>query len=154
MKDVFSTWTKKTVSTFIDVFIRIFIMYLGIFIIITVTKNWPSIPKGELSFIQSLIAKTLIIMGVVIFIRQAPKLISDMFHLDSGGMKLGLMDKLAMGGALTAGSVAGGAFGTLGRNLVSGARGVKNADGAWNKVKAGLFGAASVGCQDPCTNWS
>lgn len=145
MKDVFSTWTKKTVSTFIDVFIRIFIMYLGIFIIITVTKNWPSIPKGELSFIQSLIAKTLIIMGVVIFIRQAPKLISDMFHLDSGGMKLGLMDKLAMGGALTAGSVAGGAFGTLGRNLVSGARGVKNADGAWNKVKAGLFGAASVG---------
>ena len=108
MKDVFSTWTKKTVSTFIDVFIRIFIMYLGIFIIITVTKNWPSIPKGNLSLIQSLIAKTLIIMGVVIFIRQAPKLLADMFHLDTGDMKLGLMDKLAMGGGMVAAATAGG----------------------------------------------
>ena len=147
MKDVFSTWTKKTVSTFIDVFIRIFIMYLGIFIIITVTKNWPSIPKGELSFIQSLIAKTLIIMGVVIFIRQAPKLLADMFHLDIGDMKLGIMDKLAMGGAFAAGSIAGGAFGTLGRNAVSAVKGFHDAKGKGfrERAKALGFGAASIG---------
>ncbi len=145
LKDVFSDWMKKTISTYIDVFIRIATMYLGVFMISLVNDNFSDINFGSLGLSQKLIAKALIIMGVVIFIRQAPKLISDMFHLDSGGMKLGLMDKLAMGGALTAGAVAGGAFGTLGRNLVSGARGVKNADGAWNKVKAGLFGAASVG---------
>lgn len=145
LKDVFSDWMKKTISTYIDVFIRIATMYFGVYMIKLVTKNFSGIDFGGLGLSQKLIAKALIIMGIVIFIRQAPKLIGDMFHLDSGGMKLGLMDKLAMGGALTAGSVAGGAFGMFGRNLVSGARGVKNADGAWNKVKAGLFGAASVG---------
>ena len=136
---------KKTISTYVEVFIRIAIMYLGVFMISQVVDNFSSANLGNLGPTQKLIAEALIIMGVVIFMRQAPKLIGDMFHLDSGGMKLGIMDKLAMGGALTAGAVAGGAFGTLGRNLVSGARGVKNADGAWNKVKAGLFGAASVG---------
>lgn len=145
LKDVFSDWMKKTISTYVEVFIRIAIMYLGVFMISQVVDNFSSANLGNLGSTQKLIAEALIIMGVVIFMRQAPKLIGDMFHLDSGGMKLGLMDKLAMGGALTAGAVAGGAFGTLGRNLVSGARGVKNADGAWNKVKAGLFGAASVG---------
>lgn len=145
LKDVFSDWMKKTISTYVEVFIRIAIMYLGVFMINQVIGNFSRADFGNLGPTQKLIAEALIIMGVVIFMRQAPKLIGDMFHLDSGGMKLGLMDKLAMGGALTAGAVAGGAFGTLGRNLVSGARGVKNADGAWNKVKAGLFGAASVG---------
>lgn len=145
LKDVFSDWMKKTISTYVEVFIRIAIMYLGVFMISQVVDNFSSANLGNLGPTQKLIAEALIIMGVVIFMRQAPKLIGDMFHLDSGGMKLGFMDKLAMGGALTAGAVAGGAFGTLGRNLVSGARGVKNADGAWNKVKAGLFGAASVG---------
>lgn len=145
LKDVFSDWMKKTISTYVEVFIRIAIMYLGVFMISQVVDNFSSANLGNLGPTQKLIAEALIIIGVVIFMRQAPKLIGDMFHLDSGGMKLGLMDKLAMGGALTAGAVAGGAFGTLGRNLVSGARGVKNADGAWNKVKAGLFGAASVG---------
>lgn len=145
LKDVFSDWMKKTISTYVEVFIRIAIMYLGVFMINQVIGNFSRADFGNLGPSQKLIAEALIIMGVVIFMRQAPKLIGDMFHLDSGGMKLGLMDKLAMGGALTAGAVAGGAFGTLGRNLVSGARGVKNADGAWNKVKAGLFGAASVG---------
>lgn len=145
LKDVFSDWMKKTISTYVEVFIRIAIMYLGVFMINQVIGNFSRADFGNLGPSQKLIAEALVIMGVVIFMRQAPKLIGDMFHLDSGGMKLGLMDKLAMGGALTAGAVAGGAFGTLGRNLVSGARGVKNADGAWNKVKAGLFGAASVG---------
>lgn len=145
LKDVFSDWTKKTISTYVEVFIRIAIMYLGVFMINQVIGNFSRADFGNLGPSQKLITEALVIMGVVIFMRQAPKLIGDMFHLDSGGMKLGLMDKLAMGGALTAGAVAGGAFGTLGRNLVSGVRGVKNADGAWNKVKAGLFGAASVG---------
>ena len=144
MKDVFPTWIKKTTSTFLDVFIRIFVMYLGIFIILTVTDNWDGIPKGNLSGTQSLVAKALIIMGVVMFIRQAPKLLGDLFHLDTGSMKLGLMDKLAAGGALTAGAVAGGAFGTLGRNAVSTARNVIGAKGKSNKIKALASGVGSM----------
>lgn len=147
LKDVFSDWMKKTISTYVDVFIRIATMYLGVYMIKLVTKNFSGINFGGLGLSQKLIAKALIIMGIVIFIRQAPKLISDMFHLDSGGMKLGLMDKLAMGGALTAGSVAGGAFGMLGRNTVSAVKGFNDAKGKGfrERAKALGFGAASIG---------
>lgn len=110
MKDVFSTWTKKTISTFIDVFIRIFIMYIGVFVIKTVIDNWDNIMLGSnLTSGLGLIAKALIIMGVIIFIRQAPKLLADMFHLDTGDMKLGIMDKLAAGGGVIAASAVSGA---------------------------------------------
>lgn len=108
LKDVFSTWTKKTIGTFVDVFIRVGILYLGIFIIQLVIKNWPNLDVSKLSYTQGLIAKALVLMGTVIFIRQAPKLISDMFHLDTGDMKLGLMDKLAAGGGLMAAAATGG----------------------------------------------
>ena len=147
LKDVFSDWMKKTISTYIDVFIRIATMYFGVYMIKLVTDNFSGINFGGLGLSQKLIAKALIIMGIVIFIRQAPKLISDMFHLDSGGMKLGLMDKLAMGGALTAGSVAGGAFGMLGRNAVSAVKGFHDAKGKGfrERAKALGFGAASIG---------
>lgn len=147
LKDVFSDWMKKTISTYIDVFIRIATMYLGVFMISLVNDNFSDINFGSLGLSQKLIAKALIIMGVVIFIRQAPKLISDMFHLDSGGMKLGLMDKLAMGGALTAGAVAGGAFGMLGRNAVSAVKNFNEAKGKGFKERAKAlgFGAASIG---------
>lgn len=144
LKDVFSDWMKKTISTYLEVFIRIAIMYLGVFMISQVVNNFSNVNFGSLGVSQKLIAKALIIMGVVIFMRQAPKLIGDMFHLDSGSMKLGLMDKLAMGGALAAGSVAGGALGMLGRNTVSAVKGIKKADTTGGKIKAGLFGAASV----------
>lgn len=108
LKDVFSTWTKKTIGTFVDVFIRVGILYLGIFIIQLVIENWPNLDVSKLSYTQGLIAKALVLMGTVIFIRQAPKLISDMFHLDTGDMKLGLMDKLAAGGGLMAAAATGG----------------------------------------------
>lgn len=147
LKDVFSDWMKKTISTYVDVFIRIATMYLGVYMIKLVTDNFSGINFSGLGLSQKMIAKALIIMGIVIFIRQAPKLISDMFHLDSGGMKLGLMDKLAMGGALTAGSVAGGAFGMLGRNAVSAVKGFNDAKGKGfrERAKALGFGAASIG---------
>lgn len=148
MKDVFSTWTKKTISTFIDVFIRIFIMYIGVFVIKAVIDNWDNIMLGSnLTSGLGLIAKSLIIMGVIIFIRQAPKLLADMFHLDAGDMKLGIMDKLAAGGALTAGAVAGGAFGMLGRNTVSAVKNFNESKGKGfrERAKAFGFGAASIG---------
>lgn len=120
MKDVFSTWVKKTISTFVDVFVRIFIMYLGIFAILTVISVFKEqLPNNMLSSTQLLIAKALIIMGAVVFIKQAPKLIADLFHLDTGDMKLGIMDKLSAGGAFAAGSFIGGGVTALTRNAVN-----------------------------------
>lgn len=144
LKDVFSDWMKKTISTYIEVFIRIAIIYLGVFMISQVTGNFQNIPLPGLTATQRLAAKALIIMGVVIFMRQAPKLIGDMFHLDSGSMKLGLMDKLAMGGALAAASTVGGAGGMLLKNGAGAIKNVRNAKGLGNKVGAAIRGIGST----------
>lgn len=150
MKDVFSKWVKQVISVFLEVFIRIGIMNLGVFLITEIIDNFEGISGlSSLDFTQQCIVVALLIMGVVIFIRQAPKLLGDLLHLDTGGMKLGLMDKLAMGGGLLAGAAVGGGLTSGVRNLVGGIKGtahnVKNASGFRGKAGAligGTLGAA------------
>ena len=119
MKDVFDKWTKQTISVYVEVFIRIAIMALGVYLITLVIDAFNTgIPNiDSLGFVARMIVRALLIMAVIIFIRQAPKLIGDIFHLNTGGMKLGIMDKLAMGGALTAGAAVGGLATTGVRNF-------------------------------------
>ena len=156
MKDVFSKWVKQVISVFLEVFIRIGIMNLGVFLITEIIDNFDGISGlNSLDFTQQCIVMALLIMGVVIFIRQAPKLLGDLLHLDTGGMKLGLMDKLAMGGGLLAGAAVGGIATAGARNLFAGGRNVlqrgkqtvqnvRSARGGRDKTKALLGGAAGV----------
>lgn len=148
LKDVFSKWVKQVISLFVEVFIRIAALTFGVYLIGLIVEKFDNKLPGidSLNLVgQKTIVLALLIMSVIIFVKQIPKIIGDMFGLDTGGMKLGLMDKLAQGGALTAGAIAGGALGTLGRNTVSAVKGVRKAQGGWNKFKAGVAGAASVG---------
>lgn len=148
MKDVFPDWVKKTLSTFVEVFIRIAVIYLGIFLVQLVTDGFAQYADNNygLGITQVLLARALVIMGVVAFIRQAPKLIGDMFHLDSGSMKLGIMDKLAMGGALTAGAAAGGLVTSAGRNFVGNFQAArKNGKGVIGSALSGARSAVAGG---------
>ena len=109
LKDTFSKWTKQVISLFLEVFIRIGVMCIGVLLLTKIIDNFSTIDFDLLDgFAQKQIVQALLIMGVVIFIRQCPKLIGELFGLDTGGMKLGIMDKLAMGGGLIAGAAAGG----------------------------------------------
>lgn len=147
MKDVFSTWLKKVISVYLEVFIRVFTIVIGLYLILLVNDMdlvFGTTLQG-LGFFQRVFARVVIIMGIVTFIKQAPKLICDLFHIDSGGMKLGLAEKLAAGGGFAAASMVGGAAGTIGRNAVGAFKNVKNAQGVGGKIKAGLSGVASVG---------
>ena len=148
LKDVFSKWVKQVISLFVEVFVRVAALTFGVYLIKIIIKKFEDGFNGiEVLSLpgQQTIVLALLIMSVIIFVKQIPKIIGDMFGLDTGGMKLGLMDKLAQGGALTAGAIAGGALGTLGRNTVSAVKGVGKAQGGWNKFKAGVAGVASVG---------
>ena len=126
MKDVFDKWTKQTISVYVEVFIRIAIMALGVYLITLVIDAFNTgIPNiDSLGFVARMIVRALLIMAVIIFIRQAPKLIGDIFHLDTGGMKLGLMDKLAMGGVFAAGGAVGSLISSRGNPLAA-VRGLK-----------------------------
>ncbi len=93
-KSVFSNWVKYTISTYLEVFIRVLVMYLGVFLITIVVDKFPAIAaagaNSGLNFLQRLLVKAFIIMGIVAFIRQAPKLIQNVFGIETGGLNLGL----------------------------------------------------------------
>ena len=120
MKDVFSKWLKQVISLFVEVFIRMAAIAFGVKFVQIIVKAKDS---GNLDFGGSVGAKSIItallIMAVVIFIKQIPKIIGDMFGIDTAGMKLGLMDKLAAGGALAAGAFLGGGVKTMAGNAVN-----------------------------------
>ncbi len=128
MKDVFSKWVKQIISVFLEVFIRVGIMAIGIYLMLIIIDlfgtNGPYNPFTYFSNdpLLGFISFALLIMAVVIFMRQAPKLLGELLNLDTGGMKLGLMDKLAMGGGL----LAAGAATTVGTGAVGFARNVLN----------------------------
>ena len=143
MKDVFNNWTKQTISTYISVFIRIAIMSIGIFLlrlVIDAVDNNQIAGLAELRIDKKFIVIALLIMGIIIFIRQAPKLIDDIFHLGAGDMKLGLMDKLAMGGGLVAGGLVGGGFSSAVKNWN---RTRLNKGSRWEAFKSAVGGLGS-----------
>lgn len=165
MKDVFSNWVRQVISIFAEVFIRIGAMTIGVYLINIIVEMFTGAKGRYLPNISSLnwaqrpIAMALLIMGAVIFIRQVPKILGDLLKLDTGGMKLGLMDKLAMGGGLLAGAAVGGLATSGIRNLVNGAKNTRQnflmaraqgkrgvgaiAGGVWNTAKSTIGGAAS-----------
>lgn len=136
-KGTFDKWLKQTLSVYFEVFVRVGLMYIAIYFINAITKNntlmemWTESTSGKL-------ALTIIIMGVFAFAKQAPKIISDVLGIDTGGLKLGIGDKLKAGGFLGVGALAG--FGA-----VSGALGGAWA-AKWNGVGIGAglaYGAAN-----------
>ena len=136
-KGTFDKWLKQTLSVYFEVFVRVAIMYIAIYFINAITTNntlmemWTESTSGKL-------ALAIIIIGVFAFAKQAPKIISDVFGIDTGGLKLGIGDKLKAGGFFGAGALAG--FGA-----VSGALGGAWA-AKWNGVGIGAglaYGAAN-----------
>lgn len=136
-KGTFDKWLKQTLSVYFEVFVRVALMYIAIYFINAITKNntlmemWTESTSGKL-------ALAIIIMGVFAFAKQAPKIISDVLGIETGGLKLGIGDKLKAGGFFGAGALAG--FGA-----VSGALGGAWA-AKWNGVGIGAglaYGAAN-----------
>ena len=127
--DTVGKFAKGVLSTFMEVFVRISVVYIVVYIIAhlnelfsTVGALWDS---DNLTSMESLIAMALLIIGLVLFAKEAPKIISETFGLkgDSGLKGLNIMDKLRRGEVFTAGTVAGSALKS----------GVQNATRSWTK---------------------
>ncbi len=136
--NMFNNWLKKTLSSFAEVFVRVFIMYMAVFFISKVELNWES---G--SGFTSAIANLLIIMGIFMFVKEFPKLISDVTGIDSGNIKLGIKDfmgKLGAGGFFAAGGLLGAGASALVGNT---ANSFRTFGYNW-KNSHGFFGKAGV----------
>ena len=91
-KKIFDNWMKNSIQTFLDVFLRIFIIFFGILLINMLPDLGDDLWRNSLSPNHPNIARAFIMIGILIFMKQAPKLISDIFGLNP--TKLGIKDKL------------------------------------------------------------
>ncbi len=139
LSGVFNTWTKKTLSCYLEVYVRIFIFYFVIYLCNQMIQApFLSSDIYEYGWFLAFLARAFILMGLVTFMRQAPKLFAEITGIDSGNMSLGIRDKLAAGGAFAAGAILGGGATALTRNAVNAGRNVKNKfekgeDGKWHR---------------------
>lgn len=105
---VFSNWLKATISTYIEVFIRMAILFFGVWIIKIVINNITSLFVGFSSASPEivLIAQVLVIVGIIMFIKQAPEIIKEITGLDGG--KYNPLKTAKQGLSFIAGGIAGG----------------------------------------------
>ena len=127
MEDVFKKWLSNTTKTFISVFTRIIVMNFGVYLISIIVKNVDLGLDNPGNWFLDLIAKCFLILGIVMFMRQAPKLLSDLFGFGDGDMKLGIKDKLKSSGAFAAGAAIGAGTTGLVRNAVNAGQNFKKA---------------------------
>ena len=132
----FDTWVKDTLSCYFEVYTRIFAFYFAVCIC---TKMLEADLFANLGG-AGLFAKAFLMMGIVMFMKQAPKLISDVTGIKSGDMKLGIRDKFKEGGAFAA-------FGALGGGIGGAIAGMKYRDNQgenkWSQARGAMRGFAS-----------
>ncbi len=147
---LFKKWYQMCFSTFISLFIRLLALYFGIYIIIRVgdfgmydVVNGSEITNGWV--------KLFVIIGVLMFVKQMPKMLENLgFKLD-GGFNLNPLKKLEdgmIGGKQIIGAGKrvgkGAAFGigagaaAFGSNLLTAGSRMRNAQGVRGKLRAGL----------------
>lgn len=97
----FGAWTKALISTYLELFLHLAVIYFVIFLIQDMIVNGIVINTG--SGIIGIISMIFIWVGLFFFIRQAPKFIMNVLGVKGGGSNLGLSALLggtamAMGG--------------------------------------------------------
>ena len=104
-KKIFSNWLKATISTYVEVFIRLGILFFAVFIIDLVVANFNTIfdtmgnNLGNVNPVLVLIAQALVILGIILFVKQLPGIIKDITGLDGGKYGKSLIRGIGMLGA-------------------------------------------------------
>ena len=94
----FGNWVKTLTSTYLSLFIRLIIIYFGIYLIILLRN-------GDLvSWVNtSALANVFIIIGILVFMKQAPKFFQDMLGIKGDGKLFSGIGTMLGAAALTGG---------------------------------------------------
>ena len=101
----FGNWVKTLTSTYLSLFIRLAIIYFGAYLIIIVSAGEFNIWQSSPSFITSLLASIFIIIGILVFMKQAPKFFQDMLGIKGDGKLFSGIGTMLGAAALGAGLV-------------------------------------------------
>lgn len=146
----FGNWVKTLSSTYLSLFIRLIIIYFGIYLII-VLRN------GELvTWVDtSLLAKIFVIIGILVFMKEAPKFFQDMLGIKGDGKLFSGIGTMLGAAALTgglAGSVATGARAAWEENKMAGRPTWMGIGGAITSGLTSGIGGAFVGAKALATS--
>lgn len=109
-KQAFSSWTKLLTSTYLDLFLRLAIIYFVIFLVEDITKN--GLVINQATGIVGILTYIFIFLGLFIFAKQAPKFIKQVFGMkDDGGKLFGGLGQAFGIGVGAAGAVGAAAAG-------------------------------------------
>ncbi len=155
-KEIFGKWVKEVTNTFLGVFIRVFVIYIVIFMISLLPDVigprgavWDSTLQAPSTSVR-LFARLFMILGLLMFAKQAAKLISDMFGLSDGSLKLGIKDKITEANILKAPAMrAGAAIGGAAKAGANNWNAHKNSGGGTRvaSTAAGLFSGGARGAK-------
>lgn len=141
-KDNFSKYIKSVTSTFLEVFIRISVVYIVVYIICHLNDVFSSVGavwgNDSLSSPERLLAMAALIIGLITFCMQAPNIITETLGLPKGNMNLGIGKKLTDGGVPQTAAV----LGSGGLAAVKNFRDNKG-QGFWRRVSSTAGGFAS-----------
>lgn len=114
----FKSWYQNAFKVYADLFIRFIIIYFIIFVIVTLTEGKITIKSsGEVvSVLSDPFLYVFLIVGLLMFAKQAPKFISDLLGLKSDGMG-GIADMFTRGAAF--GGAGKAAYDTFKSNYVT-----------------------------------
>ena len=96
----FGNWVKTLTSTYLSLFIRLIIIYFGIYLIILLRN-------GELvTWVDtSVLANIFVIIGILVFMKEAPKFFQDMLGIKGDGKLFSGIGTMLGAAALTGGLV-------------------------------------------------
>ena len=142
-KEMLSKWFKGVIGTFVDLFIRIAMVFLSI-VLISNLPNLLSVTLGSTNHLSGFsqgLAYFLMIVAILIFAKKVPALAKELLGINSDDLSINPFKKTGLGAAV--GSFAGAALGStfgFGKSLAKG-EGVKKAVGAG--VNGAYSGAVS-----------
>ncbi len=125
--DTFGKWAKMYLATFAELFLKLFAIKVGIVLLDFV--------YAQLSSTQGLLTKFLYVVGILLFIKVVPDIISEIFGLkmksgsfknilDTGKKALGVGVGVPLGAAVGAATAPGGFFGKTAGFVKGGFRGI------------------------------
>ncbi len=142
----FGNWIKTLTSTYLSLFVRLMVIYFGIYLIILLREGDLVTWNGT-----SALANVFIIIGILVFMKQAPKFFQDMLGIKGDGKLFSGIGTMLGAAALTggiAGSVATGvragwAEGQEFRDKSKKGTPARYLRNAWTGIGAGVAGLTS-----------
>lgn len=102
---VFGNWIKTLTSTYMDLFLRIIIIYFGAYVILIISEGGITIWQNSPGFFTSLFSSVFLIIGILVFMKEAPKFFQDMLGIKGDGKLFSGIGTMLGAAALTGGLV-------------------------------------------------